>query len=143
MSRTACSGSAVESTTIALRPPVSATSGAKGSRWAAMARSMRLAVAVEPVKTTPATRGSEVMAVPTVDPVPGRNWSAVRGMPASCMSSTARWAMRGVASAGLARTALPAASAPAIWPVKMASGKFQGEMQAMVPRGASAVAKEA
>ncbi len=29
---------------------------------------------------------------------------------------------------------MPAASAAAIWPVKMASGKFQGEMQAKTPR---------
>ena len=42
--------------------------------------------------------------------------------------------MSGVCSAGFATTALPAASAPAICPVKMASGKFQGEMQANTPR---------
>ena len=36
--------------------------------------------------------------------------------------------MSGVCSAGFATTALPAASAPAICPVKMASGKFQGEI---------------
>jgi hypothetical protein len=47
----------------------------------------------------------------------------------------ARAAMSGVASAGLASTALPAASAAAIWPVKMASGKFHGLMQAIRPRG--------
>ena len=40
MSRTACSGSAVESTIIALSPPVSAMSGASGARCAAIARSM-------------------------------------------------------------------------------------------------------
>ena len=31
-------------------------------------------------------------------------------------------------------SAMPAANAAAIWPVKMASGKFQGEMQAKTPR---------
>jgi hypothetical protein len=35
-------------------------------------------------------------------------------------------AISGVCSAGLASTALPAISAAAIWPVKMASGKFHG-----------------
>ena len=38
--------------------------------------------------------------------------------------------MIGVCSAGLASTVLPAASAAATWPVKIASGKFHGEMQA-------------
>ena len=42
--------------------------------------------------------------------------------------------MSGVCSAGLASTALPAASAAAICPVKIASGKFHGEMQANTPR---------
>ena len=42
--------------------------------------------------------------------------------------------MIGVCSAGLASTALPAASAAATWPVKIASGKFHGEMQANTPR---------
>ena len=42
--------------------------------------------------------------------------------------------MSGVCSAGLHTTALPAASAAVIWPVKMASGKFQGLMQANTPR---------
>ena len=32
----------------------------------------------------------------------------------------------GVCSAGLASTGLPAASAAATWPVKIASGKFHG-----------------
>ena len=36
---------------------------------------------------------------------------------------------------GLATTALPAARAPTTWPQKMASGKFQGEMQAAMPSG--------
>ena len=47
-------------------------------------------------------------------------------MPASCISATARAAISGVCSAGLAMTALPAASAPRIWPEKMASGEVPG-----------------
>jgi hypothetical protein len=103
---------------------------------AAMARRMRWAVAVEPVKATPDRRGSEVSAAPVSAP-PGRNWSAVTGTPASRSHWTARWAMSGVCGAGLARTALPMTRAAAIWPVKMARGKFQGEMQAQRPWPAS------
>ena len=46
----------------------------------------------------------------------------------------ARTPTRGVCSAGLAMTVLPAASAAATWPVKIASGKFHGLMQANTPR---------
>jgi hypothetical protein len=48
-------------------------------------------------------------------------------------------AISGVCSAGFASTALPAASAAAIWPVKIASGKFHGLMQAKTPRAGWAV----
>ena len=47
--------------------------------------------------------------------------------------------MIGVCSAGLASTALPAARAAAIWPVKIASGKFHGLMQVQMPRGCCAL----
>ena len=46
--------------------------------------------------------------------------------------------MSGVCSAGLAMTALPAASAALTCPVKMASGKFHGLMQTKTPRPCSA-----
>ena len=48
-------------------------------------------------------------------------------------------ATSGVCSAGFAITALPAASAAATWPVKIASGKFHGLMQANTPRPCSAI----
>ena len=54
-------------------------------------------------------------------------------MPAWWNSSTARCAISGVCSAGLASTTLPAASAAATWPVKIASGKFHGLMQVTGP----------
>ena len=115
-------------------PPVSAISLAIGpSRWAS-ARLMAIPVSVPPVKATPSMRGSRVSAAPTVSPRPGRRCSTSTGTPAACRWRTARVAMSGVCSAGFATTALPAASAPAIWPVKMASGKFHGEMQAKTPR---------
>ncbi len=45
--------------------------------------------------------------------------------------------MRGVCGAGLATTLLPATSAAATWPRKIASGKFHGAMHANTPRPAS------
>ena len=129
-----CSGSAVESTIMALRPPVSAISGTMGRRSSsASVRWMFFAVAVEPVKAMPATRRSATSAWPG-SPPPGAMCRTARGMPASCASRTAAAAMRGVCGAGLATTAFPAASAAATWPVKIASGKFHGAMQPKTPR---------
>ena len=128
-----CSGKAVASTIMALTPPVSAMSGTIGPSLAASARLMRRATSVEPVKATPETRRSPASIAPTA-PSPGTRCSALAGMPAACSNFTASKAMSGVCSAGLATTALPATSAPAIWPVKIASGKFHGLMQTKTPR---------
>ncbi len=136
-SLTTCSGSADESTIIAFWPPVSAISGTarpSGARRVASWRWISRATSVEPVNSTPQQRGSATSAAPT-SPAPGRNCSAPAGTPASCSSSTAAAAISGVSSAGLASTALPAASAAATWPVKIASGKFQGVMQTTGPSG--------
>ena len=143
-SRTTCSVSAVESTIIALSPPVSAISmgfavapsATSAGVRAASARSIRRATSLEPVKQTPSTRGSAVSLPPTA-PSPGSSCSAASGTPASCISATARAAISGVCSAGLASTALPTARAPAICPPKIASGKFHGLMQTMTPCGSS------
>jgi len=128
-----CSGNAVASTIIGLMPPVSAMKGTMGASLAANTRLMLRATSVEPVKAMPATRGSATNAAPMA-PSPGNRCSALAGTPAACRIRTACAAMSGVCSAGLATTALPAASAAAIWPVKIASGKFHGEMQAKTPR---------
>ena len=61
--------------------------------------------------------------------------SCCLGMPALWMSCTAFCAIRQVCSAHLATTVLPQASAAVICPVKIASGKFQGEIQSTIPRG--------
>ena len=66
--------------------------------------------------------------------LPGRRPECRRG----AAGSTAWNATSGVCSAGLAITALPAARAAATCPVKIASGKFQGLMQAKTPRPAQA-----
>ena len=100
---------------------------------------MPRAVSVEPVKATPAMRGSATSGAPTLGPSPGSRCSTSAGTPASCSRRTAAAAMSGVCSAGLAMTALPAASAAVTWPLKIASGKFQGEMQANTPRPCSAI----
>src|SRR3546814_3402747 len=57
--------------------------------------------------------------------------------PASCSNLTASKPTRVVCSAGLASTLLPVARAAATWPMKIANGKFHGEMQANTPRPAS------
>jgi hypothetical protein len=61
-----------------------------------------------------------------------------QGTPAACSVRIASDAVSTVCSAGLATTALPAASAAATWPVKIASGKFHGDMHANTPRPRSA-----
>ena len=69
-STTTCSGSAELSTIIAFWPPVSAISG--DLRVAPCERAaISLATAVDPVKATPAMRGSSTSAAPTVSPAPG------------------------------------------------------------------------
>jgi hypothetical protein len=127
MSRTACSGSAVLSTIMALSPPVSAISGASGARFAAMARWIALrrrGRAGEGDAVDPRVRGQRGA---DHAPSPGRSCSAVGGHAGLVQQRRrAPGGDGGVCSAGLASTALPAASAAAIWPVKMASGKFQG-----------------
>ena len=134
---TTCSGSALLSTTIALMPPVSAISGTIGPSFAASARLIRRATAVEPVKQTPAVRTSATSAAPTVSPGPCSSSKASAGTPASCSNATMRCATAGVCSAGFAATVLPATSAAATWPVKIASGKFHGLMQTNTPRPCS------
>ena len=133
-SRTSCSGRVEESAISAFWPPVSATRMPIAASRAASARLIARAVKVEPVKATPSTRGSEVSAAPTTAPVPGTNCSTSVGIPASCISFTASKPTSVVCSAGLAITALPAASAADTWPRKIASGKFHGLMHTNTPR---------
>jgi hypothetical protein len=135
-SRVTCSGNAVESTIIAFWPPVSAISVASGP----VARGER---AVDGPGRFGRTRECHARAriaeQRVADPrtVARKKMQHVPGTPASCISLTAAAAISGVCSAGFASTALPAASAPATWPVKIASGKFHGEMQAKTPRPCS------
>ncbi len=130
---TTCSGSALESTIIALQPPVSAISGISSSpARAASARSINAATSLDPVNTTARIRASLVSMAPT-RPSPGNSCSAAAGTPASRSRRTAAEAIKGVCSAGLASTTLPATNAAPICPVKIASGKFHGLMHATGP----------
>ena len=70
-------------------------------------------------------------------PFPGRRRRAParpRGCRPHGRGRPRRRRSRGSASAGLATTLLPAASAALTWPRKMASGKFHGAMQTQAPR---------
>jgi hypothetical protein len=132
ISRTACSGSAVLSTIMAFNPPVSAISGASGAMLSAIVRLIRWAVAVDPVKHTPPMRASPVRTGPSTDPAPGNSCSACGARP-----PRASGARRHARKALLSLPVLPARhcpppSAAAIWPVKIASGKFHGEMQVKI-----------
>ena len=128
-----CSSSALESTSIAFCPPVSAISGATGPSRAANARLIARAAPVLPVNATPAVFGCRTSASPTAAS-PVTRLSALTGIPAACMSLTASKAINGVSSAGFAITVLPAMRAAEICPAKMASGKFQGLMHTNTPR---------
>ncbi len=139
-SSTTCSGKAVESTIMALMPPVSAISGRIAPSRAASARLSQRPVAVEPVNTTPASAACLSAVSPNTRPTIGKVARAACGTPAACSSSVKASATRGVVSAGLATTVLPVTSAATTWPAKMASGKFHGLMQAHTPRGESAKA---
>ncbi|MNV63015.1 hypothetical protein D3C71_1555910 [compost metagenome] len=123
---------------MAFWPPVSATSGMgwpPGPRRRASVRCRMRATSVEPVNSTPCTRASPTRVAPTVSPAPGSNCTTAGGMPACHRRRTACAATSGVCSAGLASTGLPAARAAPTWPMKIASGKFQGLMQTTGPSG--------
>ena len=123
---------------MAFCPAVSAISGIgwpRGdNRWLSCCWINR-ATSVEPVNTTPAVERWATSAAPTL-PAPGSSCRAPGGTPASRNTRMASAAISGVSSAGLAITALPAASAPETWPTKIDSGKFHGLMQTTVPSGA-------
>ena len=136
-SSTTCSGNAVESTSIAFSPPVSAINGTIAPSRAANARLMCSAVDVDPVIATPASAGCENATSPNARPLAAAKFSASGITPASCSSATKRAATNGVGSAGFATTALPAASAAVTCPAKIASGKFHGLMHANTPRPCS------
>ena len=135
ISFTACSGRAVLSTIIALMPPVSAIKDALGLPLVAEFLFINFAIFVDPVKHIPSINLLVTSASPIIGPSPISNCNESLGTPASYINSTALMAIVGVKSAGLANTALPTDKAATICPVKIANGKFHGEIQTILPRG--------
>ena len=90
---------------------------------------------MDPVKQTLRTSGWVTNRSPTTDPLPGTTLRTPSGRPASTASSPMRIAVRGVSSAGLRTTVLPAASAGANPHAAMGIGKFQGTMMPTTPSG--------
>ncbi len=119
-------------------PPISATTRlswrAPGATSAAMRSSSR-PTGPEPVKAIVATSGWRASAAPA-SPSPGSSAIAPAGTPPARNASTTRKAQPGACSAGLSTTVLPVASAAAVMPSGIASGKFHGAITAQTPRGA-------
>ena len=134
---TTSSRSASLSTITQFLPPISAITRLiwrwPGCSFAAVSRMFRPA-AQEPVKTIVWMRGSLTSALPGSSP-PGSRCSASSGTPAACSASTTAFAHAGACSAGLRTTALPVASAAETMPAAIASGKFQGAITPVTPRG--------
>jgi hypothetical protein len=96
---------------------------------------MRRPTLLEPVNDTMAMSGSVQIASPASAP-PGSTCSTPFGRPASsnirAMMNPPVMAVRG---SGLSTTALPVASAGATARIERISGKLNGEMMPMTPRG--------
>ncbi len=88
----------------------------------------------DPVNAIVSTRGSATSAAPA-SPSPGSSEIAPDGTPPARRACTSRNAHAGDCSAGLSTTAFPVASAAAVIPHGIASGKFHGEITAVTPRG--------
>ena len=89
----------------------------------------------DPVNTILRTSGWSTSRCPTTGPRPGSTCSTPSGRPASRASSPIRIAVSGVASAGLASTVFPAASAGAMPQDRMGIGKFHGTIRPTTPTG--------
>src|SRR5262249_41387307 len=106
-------------------PPISSWSFAmRAIAFAAMARP----VDTDPVKLIAATPGWLTIVSPTTEPRPMTRLKTPAGRPEREMMSESAHAEPGTKSAGLNTTALPYASAGAIFHDGIAIGKFQGVM---------------
>jgi hypothetical protein len=103
--------------------------------FSAAAAPMARPVAVPPVNDTFPTPGWRTIASPTVRPGPGSTDSRPGGSPASPISRPSASDTSGVHSAGLSTTALPAASAGAIFCASLAIGEFHGVIAPTTPTG--------
>ena len=94
-----------------------------------------LPVSVEPVNESLRTIGLLVSSPPISEAAPVITFSTPFGTPARSASSASARAENGVCDAGLSTTVQPAAIAGPALRVIIASGKFQGVMQATTPIG--------
>ena len=106
--------------------PLPPSSSCTFFRLPALACTMRLPVAVLPVKATLAMPGCSAIYCPATWPRPGRMFTTPLGIPASAISSAILRLVSGVISAGFITIVLPAASAGAIFQLVNISGKFHG-----------------
>src|SRR5260370_24353186 len=89
----------------------------------------------EAVNDTLSMPGCAAIAAPAVSPRPVTMLTTPSGRSHSATSSPNRSALSGLCSAGLRMTALPHASAGAIFHAAIVSGPFHGMMPAQTPTG--------
>ena len=94
---------------------------------------------VDPVKAILATSGCSTRRFPHTDPGPATTLSTPCGRPASSAMRSSSIAVKGVSSAGLRTTVLPAARAGATFHEAITSGKFQGVIRPTTPSGSRKV----
>ena len=126
---TASSLSLIAVAIMAFFPPVSAE-----SRISGFAANIVSAVSVPPVRITAETSGWVTSRVPAPAPGHGTNCSVRRDTPARQKHWHTSQATSTVSDAGLRITVLPAASAAAIPPQGIATGKFQGDTTTTTPQ---------
>ena len=117
---------------LALLPPSSSVSRLI---WRAQPVMICWPTSVDPVNTILRTAGWSTSRCPTTLPLPGSTVNTPSGSPASRASSPIRIAVSGVASAGLATTVQPAASAGAMPQDRIGIGKFHGTIRPTTPSG--------
>jgi len=93
---------------------------------AARAALIRFAVSTEPVKAMPAMRGSATSGAPTVSPSPMRRSQRPSGCPRRAGARSPQAQFEVSAPRALRSRVVAGSECRATWPVKMASGKFQG-----------------
>src|SRR3954452_23008534 len=96
---------------------------------------MRWPIAVEPVNDTMSMSDDAVSAAAGAASAPVITLTTPGGNPTSCMISARTRIASGSCGAGLTTTVQPTASAGAILPATLVSGKLYGEMHATAPTG--------
>ena len=89
----------------------------------------------EPVKEITPISGCEIIASPTLEPVPCTIFTTPFGTPASIIILTSSVAVAGVSEAGLKTTVFPSRSAGTIFQQGIAMGKFHGVIRPAIPTG--------